>query len=43
MKAVDEYVSSNALEVEVRFDVIGIVKVNNETKMEHLKDAFFHF
>jgi putative endonuclease len=41
--AVDEYVISNDLNVEVRFDVIGIVKNNEETKIKHLEDAFFHF
>lgn len=43
VKAVDEYVCSKALDVEVRFDVIGIVKEDKKTKIEHLKDAFFHF
>jgi len=39
----DEYVVSKDLDVEVRFDVIGIIKNKNETKIEHLEDAFFHF
>ena len=33
----------NDLNVEVRFDVIGIIKNEKETKTEHFKDAFFHF
>jgi len=41
--AIDEYVTKNDLDVEVRFDVIGIIKNKNETKIEHLKDAFFYF
>ncbi len=41
--AMDEYVTSKDLEVEVRFDVIGIIKNRKETKIEHLEDAFFHF
>jgi len=43
VKAVDEYVNRNDLDVEVRFDVIAIVKTGNEIKIEHLEDAFFHF
>jgi len=43
VKAIDEYVNRNNLDVEVRFDVIAIIKTNKETKIEHLEDAFFHF
>ena len=43
VKAIDEYVNTNDLHVEVRFDVIGIIKNKKETKTEHFKDAFFHF
>ena len=39
----DEYVVSKDLDVEVRFDVIGIIKNQKETKIEHFEDAFFHF
>jgi len=41
--AMDEYVVSKDLDVDVRFDVIGIIKNQNETKIEHFEDAFFHF
>ena len=43
VKAVDQYVTSNGLEVEVRFDIIAIVKQNNQFKIEHLENAFYHF
>ena len=43
VKAVDEYVNRNDLDVNVRFDVIAIIKTENEIKIEHLEDAFFHF
>ena len=43
VKAVDAYVNRNDLDIEVRFDVIAIVKTQNEIKIEHLEDAFFHF
>ena len=41
--AMDEYVVSNDLDVEVRLDVIGVIKNDKETKIEHFEDAFFHF
>jgi putative endonuclease len=43
VKAVDEYVTSNALNVEVRFDIIAIHKEGGEFKIEHIEDAFYHF
>ncbi|WP_055434710.1 YraN family protein [Lacinutrix algicola] len=43
VKAVDEFVTANKLDVEVRFDIIAIVKENKEFKIEHLEDAFYHF
>ena len=43
VKAVDEYVTVNNLEVDVRFDIIAIVKEEKEFKIEHLEDAFFFF
>ena len=41
--AIDEYVISKDLDVEVRFDIIAIVKQNNSFIIEHLEDAFYHF
>jgi len=43
VKAVDEYVNVNDLDVEVRFDIIAIVKQNKGFKIEHLENAFYHF
>jgi putative endonuclease len=43
VKAVNEYVISNDLDVEVRFDIIAISKEGKNFKMEHLEDAFYHF
>ncbi len=43
VKAVDEYVNANELDVEVRFDVIAIVKSGITFEIEHLEDAFYHF
>ena len=43
VKAVDEYITRRDLEVEVRFDIIAIIKQKNTFEIEHLKDAFLHF
>ncbi|MGK0414603.1 MAG: putative endonuclease [Polaribacter sp.] len=43
LSAVDYYVVQRDLDVEVRFDIIAIIHQKNETKIEHLKDAFLHF
>ena len=43
VKAVDEYVNVNSLDVEVRFDIIAIVKEKKGFKIEHLENAFYHF
>ena len=53
VKAVNEYVISNNLDIEVRFDIIAITasvqpsvsghKSNKSFEIEHLKDAFYHF
>ena len=43
VKAVNEYVISNNLEVDVRFDIIAINKEKNEYKIEHIEDAFYYF
>ncbi|RZJ30771.1 MAG: endonuclease [Flavobacterium sp.] len=43
VKAVDAYVTGLDLDVDVRFDIIGIHKVDNEFVITHLPDAFFIF
>ena len=43
VKAVDEYVIVNDLDLEIRFDIIAIVKEKSNYTIEHLKDAFYHF
>ena len=39
VKAVNEYVIENALDVEVRFDIIAIVKENKRFVIEHLENV----
>lgn len=43
VKAVDQYVTTNKLDVEVRFDIIAIVKTGKTFEIEHLENAFYHF
>lgn len=43
VKAVDEYITENNLDMEVRFDIIAIVKNGKEYEIEHLENAFYHF
>ena len=41
--AADHYVNEAALDVEIRFDIITILKNSKIFKIEHLEDAFYHF
>ncbi|MCF6212593.1 MAG: YraN family protein [Flavobacteriaceae bacterium] len=41
--AIDDYVIKNGLDVNVRFDIIGIIKNKKGIRLEHLEDAFLHF
>ncbi len=43
VKAVDAYISDKELKVDVRFDIIAIVKAKGQLEIEHLKNAFYHF
>ncbi|MCK0179827.1 YraN family protein [Flavobacteriaceae bacterium S0862] len=43
VKAVDEYVTVNDLDVDIRFDIIAIVNQGKSYDIEHLENAFYHF
>ncbi len=43
VKAANEYIISNDLDVEVRFDIIAVIKNKTEEKIEHFENAFYHF
>ena len=43
VKAVNEYVVSNDLDAEVRFDIMAIYKDGKDYKIEHILDAFYYF
>ena len=42
-KATNHYIKINDLDMEVRFDIISIVKNNAEYHLEHIEDAFYPF
>jgi len=41
--AANHYVIDNDLDVEVRFDIITILKNKSKFELEHLQSAFYHF
>ncbi|WP_435136067.1 YraN family protein [Formosa sp. A9] len=41
--AVDAFIGIHDLDVEVRFDIIAIVKTPSGFDIEHLEDAFYYF
>jgi putative endonuclease len=43
VKAVNEYVISKNLDVNVRFDIIAIHKEAENFNIEHLENAFYYF
>ena len=43
VSAANYYVTENNLDVNVRFDIITILKKGKQFQLEHLKDAFYHF
>jgi len=43
VKAANEYVLTNDISHEVRFDIISIIKNKHIEKVEHFENAFYHF
>ncbi|NND15809.1 MAG: endonuclease [Eudoraea sp.] len=43
VEAADNYVIQNEIDLEVRFDIITVLKTKSGLEMEHLEDAFYHF
>ncbi|WP_420321243.1 YraN family protein [Flagellimonas sp.] len=41
--AADQYVQENNLDVEVRFDIVLILKKGTTFEVEHIENAFYHF
>lgn len=43
VKVADAYILEHDLDVEVRFDIIGVLKNKKKDKLEHYEDAFYYF
>lgn len=43
VKAANEYVEKNDLDVEISFDIIAIEKAEHKFNIEHIKEAFYYF
>ena len=43
IQAADHFVLENDLDIEVRFDVITVIKKQGKLTVEHLENAFYHF
>ena len=43
VKAANEYVVSNDLDVEVRFDIIAVLKNKTIEQVKHFENAFYYF
>ena len=43
VQGADQYVTEHGLDVEVRFDVIAILRNSKVFRIQHLKNAFYHF
>ncbi|MFD0761674.1 YraN family protein [Lutibacter aestuarii] len=43
VEAIDYYITTKNVDVDVRFDIVAILKQQQHYKIEHLKDAFLYF
>ena len=43
VKAANEYVLAKNIDLEVRFDIVAILKNQHVEKIEHFENAFYHF
>ena len=43
VKAANEYVQRHELDLEVRFDIVAVLKNNTIERIEHFEDAFYYF
>ncbi len=42
-KAADEYLYQKEIYTPIRFDIISIIKSDNQEEVHHIKDAFFNY
>ncbi|MGY0390963.1 YraN family protein [Bizionia sp. KMM 8389] len=43
IKAMDAYITENAIDLDCRFDIIAILKNNTKEQITHYENAFYHF
>jgi len=43
VEAADQYVQERDLDIEVRFDIITVIKKGTKFKIDHLENAFYFF
>ncbi|MFD2551667.1 YraN family protein [Bizionia sediminis] len=43
VKAMDAYMTENAIDLECRFDIVAVLKNKNQEVITHYEDAFYHF
>jgi len=43
VKAAHEFVIENNLNVDIRFDIIAILKTDKSLQIDHIENAFYHF
>ena len=43
VKAANEYIIINDIDLDIRFDIVAISKERKKFKIEHLEDAFYYF
>ncbi len=43
VKAVNEYIIQNDLDLEARFDIVAVHKTGGRWEVTHLEDAFYYF
>ena len=43
IKAANEYLVSNTIDLETRFDIVAVLKNKTAQRIEHIENAFFHF
>lgn len=43
VKAANHYVIENELNVEVRFDIVSVIKKKNQYSIDLIENAFFHY
>ncbi|MCE2613879.1 YraN family protein [Flavobacteriaceae bacterium D16] len=43
IQAADHFITSNQLQVETRFDIIWITRMQGKLELEHIENAFYSF